>query len=178
MDHMALAKEIDQIARLTGHFLLRSGQTSSEYFDKYRFESNPKLLAQIAAQMAPMIPKNTEVLAGLEVGGIPIATALSLHTGLPQVFVRKKAKDYGTCQFAEGCEIKGRQVCIIEDVITTGGQVLISAEDLRKSGAKIDHALCVIFRGKLSLEDFAEQNKIRVKPLFTATDLAKASGRS
>lgn len=177
MDHMALAKEIDQIARLTGSFVLRSGQTSTEYFDKYRFESDPKLLAQIAKQMAPLIPQGTEVLAGLEVGGIPIATALSLQTGLPQVFVRKKAKEYGTCQFAEGCEISGRKVCIVEDVITTGGQVLISAEDLRKAGAKIDHALCVIYRGKGSLEDFAHQHKIEVSPLFTAQDLAKAAGR-
>ena len=70
-----LADEINAIARLTGTFTLRSGQIATEYFDKYRFEAQPELLARIAAAMAPMIPANTEVLAGLEMGGIPIATA-------------------------------------------------------------------------------------------------------
>lgn len=141
-----LADQINAIARLTGTFTLRSGQIATEYFDKYRFEAQPALLARIAAALAPLIPEGTEVLAGLEMGGIPIATALSLHTGLPAAFVRKEAKKYGTARLAEGAEIIGKRVTIVEDVITTGGQVVISANDLRSLGAIVDHVVCVIDR--------------------------------
>ena len=142
----ALADQINTIARLTGTFTLRSGQIATEYFDKYRFEAQPALLAEIAAAMAPMIPEGTEVLAGLEMGGIPIATALSLHTGIPAAFVRKEAKTYGTAQLAEGAPIVGKRVTVVEDVITTGGQVVISTNDLRALGANVEHVLCVIDR--------------------------------
>lgn len=142
----ALADQINTIARLTGTFTLRSGQIATEYFDKYRFEAQPTLLAEIAAAMAPMIPEGTEVLAGLEMGGIPIATALSLHTGIPAAFVRKEAKTYGTAQLAEGAPIVGKRVTVVEDVITTGGQVVISTNELRALGANVEHVLCVIDR--------------------------------
>ena len=163
-----LAKKIYEISYLRGQFKLRSGQTSSEYFDKYRFEAEPLLLKAIAEQMAPLIPKDTEILAGLEMGGIPIATALSLHTGLPALFVRKKAKDYGTCQFAEGRDFKGKKLCIIEDVVTTGGQVLLSTDDLRKAGALVTDVLCVIHRGTGT--PLAEA-KLNLHPLFTMEEL-------
>ena len=101
----SLAQRVNSIARLTGTFTLRSGQVATEYFDKYRFEADPVLLADIAAALAPLLPSDTEVLAGLELGGVPIATALSLHTGLPAAFVRKEAKTYGTAQLAEGADI-------------------------------------------------------------------------
>lgn len=142
----ALADQINAAARLTGTFTLRSGQTATEYFDKYRFEAQPALLRQIAEAMAVMIPAGTEVLAGLEMGGIPIATALSLHTGIPAAFVRKEAKKYGTAQLAEGSDIAGKRVTVVEDVITTGGQVVISTNDLRALGAQVEHVLCVIDR--------------------------------
>ncbi len=142
----ALADKVNTIARLTGTFTLRSGQIATEYFDKYRFEAEPTLLAEIAAAMAPMIPEGTEVLAGLEMGGIPIATALSLHTGIPAAFVRKEAKTYGTALLAEGSPIVGKRVTVVEDVITTGGQVVISTNDLRALGANVEHVLCVIDR--------------------------------
>jgi orotate phosphoribosyltransferase len=100
-----LADRINSVSRLTGTFTLRSGQIASEYFDKYRFEAQPALLAEIATAMAPLIPEGTEVLAGLEMGGIPIATALSMHTGIPAAFVRKEAKTYGTAQLAEGTPV-------------------------------------------------------------------------
>lgn len=170
MERQELANEIVKVAHLTGQFLLRSGKTSTEYFDKYRFEAQPKLLAAIAAQMAPMIPKGTEALAGLEMGGIPIATALSLATGLPAVFVRKSAKDYGTRQFAEGLNVEGKRICIIEDVITTGGQVLISTKDLRGLGAQVNDVLCVIYRGDSTPESF-KSDDLNVKALFTKMDL-------
>jgi len=147
MNKQELARKIYEISHLTGEFKLRSGQTSNEYFDKYRFESNPETLREIAKQMAPLVPPGTEILAGLEMGGIPIATALSLQTGIPAVFVRKEAKTYGTCQFAEGLEIKGKKLCVIEDVITTGGQVVLSTQDLRGLGAVVQNVICVIHRG-------------------------------
>jgi len=79
-------------------------------------------------------------------GGIPIATALSLRTGIPAAFVRKEAKKYGTARLAEGADIEGRRVTVVEDVITTGGQVVISTNDLRVLGANVEHVLCVIDR--------------------------------
>src|SRR3954470_21978797 len=90
-----LAKQVFKVAHLRGEFKLRSGQTSNEYFDKYQFESDPRLLSQIAKGLKSQIPAGTELLGALEMGGIPIATALSLETGIPIVFVRKEAKDYG-----------------------------------------------------------------------------------
>ena len=167
-----LAKKIYDISYLRGEFKLRSGQTSSEYFDKYRFEAEPLLLKAIAESMAPLIPKETEILAGLEMGGIPIATALSLHTGIPALFVRKKAKDYGTCQFAEGRDFKGKKLCIIEDVVTTGGQVLLSTEDLRKAGALVSDVLCAIHRGT---GHPLEGANLKLHPLFTMEELKASS---
>lgn len=167
-----LAKAIYDISHLTGNFKLRSGQTSTEYFDKYRFESQPKMLKAIAQQLAPLLPKDIDILAGLEMGGIPIATALSFETGLPVLFVRKKAKDYGTCQFAEGLEFKGRRLCIIEDVITTGGQVLLSTKDLREAGAVVEQVVCVIHRGQ-SPEPKIQEMGLTMKSLFTMEDLKR-----
>jgi len=170
MTKQELAVKIYEISHLIGEFKLRSGQVSNEYFDKYRFESKPQILKEIARQMAPLIPAGTEVLAGLEMGGIPVATALSLETGIPTVFVRKKAKDYGTCQFAEGLEVKNKKVCIIEDVVTTGGQVILSTEDLRSLGAQIDSVLCVIHRGSGQEPKLAEIG-LQLKALMTMNEL-------
>lgn len=172
MNRQELAKRIFEVAHLTGEFKLRSGQVSNEYFDKYRFESRPELLKEIAEQLKELVPPGTEVLAGLEMGGIPIATALSLATGIPVTFVRKKAKDYGTCKFAEGLEIAGKKVLVVEDVITTGGQVAISTADLRTTGAQIDTVICVIDRGGGA--DTMAKAGLKMKALFTSEQL-KAS---
>lgn len=170
MERSQLASEIMRVAHLTGQFRLRSGKTSTEYFDKYRFEAQPQLLKAIAQLMAPLIPPQTEILAGLEMGGIPISTALSLQTGLPQVMVRKHAKDYGTCQFAEGIDVKGKQICVVEDVITTGGQVHISSQDLRRLGAIVENVVCVIYRGEEPLENFRAHG-LKAQALFTKKEL-------
>lgn len=173
MNHKELAKKIFEISHLTGEFKLRSGQVSQEYFDKYRFESQPLLLRAIADEMKNLIPAGTELLAGLEVGGIPIATALSLVTGIPVVFVRKKAKEYGTRQLAEGASIQGKKICVIEDVITTGGQVHLSVQDLRDGGAIVNDVLCVIDRGVDSILKMSEKN-LKLKSLFTMSELKES----
>lgn len=170
MEKSVLAKKIFEVAHLTGTFKLRSGTTSHEYFDKYRFEAQPALLREIAKHMAPLIPPGTQALAGLEMGGIPIATALSLETGLPCAFIRKEAKEYGTCQFAEGLDLKGKKVCVIEDVITTGGQVILSAKDIHSLGAEILGVLCVIHRGS-GIEPKLEEAGLPMKALMTMAEL-------
>jgi orotate phosphoribosyltransferase len=173
MTKNALALEIMKVAHLIGTFTLRSGSVSNEYFDKYLFESRPELLRAIAAQLAPLIPKEIEVLAGLEMGGIPIVTALSLETGLPSAFVRKKAKEYGTRKFAEGAQVYGKTVLVVEDVITSGGQVILSATDLKNTGANIHSVLCVIDREQGGTEKLAEA-EITMNALFTMSELKAA----
>lgn len=143
-----LAEDITAAARLQGVFKLRSGEISTVYFDKYRFESDPALLRRIAQRMLRLLPDNTEILAGLELGGIPIATAMSLECGLPVVFVRKKAKDYGTCQAVEGTDIHGKRTVLIEDVVTTGGAVSSAAALVRAIGADVIAVACTIWRGE------------------------------
>ncbi|MBN2240910.1 MAG: orotate phosphoribosyltransferase [Dehalococcoidales bacterium] len=170
MDRKELAAKIYSVSHLTGEFILRSGQVSNEYFDKYLFESDPEILEEIAAQMTALIPESTEVLAGLEMGAIPVATMLSAKTGLPAVFVRKKAKEYGTCKLAEGADINGKKLCIIEDVVTTGGQIILSTKDLRGFGAVIEDVLCVIERGDRSYGILAEEG-LTLHPLFTMDEL-------
>lgn len=172
MSQSELAKQVYEVAYLTGEFKLRSGQTSGEYFDKYQFEARPQLLKQIAQSLAPLVPKDTEVLAGLELGGVPLATALSLELGLPMVFVRKQAKTYGTCRIAEGVDFRNKKVCVIEDVITTGGQVIESCAELKRDGAIIHQVLCVILRGT---GQELEQKQLPLKSLFTMDQLKAAA---
>jgi orotate phosphoribosyltransferase len=170
MDRNELAQKIYNISHIEGNFRLRSGQISNEYFDKYLFESDPELLAEIANQLAELIPEGTEVLAGLEMGGIPLATTLSLQTGIPAVFVRKKAKEYGTCKLAEGADIRDRKICVVEDVVTTGGQIVISANDLKQLGAQIKYVLCVIERDKKCRENLNKEG-LELLSLFTMEEL-------
>lgn len=170
MDKNQLAQEIYKVSHLNGEFKLRSGLVSNEYFDKYLFESNPTLLNEIANQLSKLIPEGTDVLAGLEMGGIPIATALSLKTGIPVVFVRKEAKSYGTCKLAEGIDIQTKTVCIIEDVVTTGGQIIRSAEDLKNVGAKVKNVLCVIDRNQSGKENLFKEGLLLLS-LLTMDDL-------
>lgn len=173
MDRAALARSIYEIAHLTGSFTLRSGQISQEYFDKYLFEAEPAVLREVAAQLQALIPPGTRVLAGLEMGGIPVATALSLATGLPAAFVRKKAKAYGTCKLAEGADVAGKGIVIVEDVVTTGGQVILSAKDLREAGAVVEDVICVIERNPEGRDKLAAEG-LRLHALFTMEELIAA----
>ena len=165
-----LAASVHEACHLTGEFTLRSGATATEYFDKFRFEARPDLLAAVADELALLVPEGTEVLAGQELGGIPIVTALSLSTGLPAAFVRKQAKPYGTRRLAEGADVDGRRVLVVEDVATTAGQMLLSTKDLRDAGAHVDHALVVIDRLAGGREALAGIG-VELHALFTRDDL-------
>jgi orotate phosphoribosyltransferase len=175
MDKAQLAKRVVEVALLRGEFKLRSGQISNVYFDKYQFEARPELLKEIARQLAPLVPAGTEVLAGLELGGVPIATALSFELGLPVAFVRKERKTYGTCLIAEGAKLRDKKVCIVEDVITTGGAVLDSARELKAEGALLDVVLSVIYRGDPAKDYFAADGLRRLS-LLSLADLEPHMG--
>jgi orotate phosphoribosyltransferase len=171
---VTLAARVFAASHLTGTFVLRSGRTADHYFDKYRFESDPALLAEIVSALEPLVPAATEGLAGLELGGVPLATMLSAATGLPAYFVRKEPKKYGTEQVCEGGDVAGRRLLIVEDVVTTGGQIVLSAQDLRSAGAQVDHALCVIDREGGGAGVTGAEG-ITLHALFTMRDL-EASG--
>jgi len=169
-----LARSIFDASHLTGEFHLRSGAVATEYFDKYQFEANPELIRAIADALTKLVPEGSDALAGLELGGVPLAIVLSQKTGLPTLFVRKKAKSYGTCRLAEGGEIAGRRLCVVEDVVTSGGQIAESVAELRALGAEISSALCVIDRESGGRENLAEVG-VELHALFTMSDLMDAA---
>ncbi len=170
----ALARKIFETSNLRGQFRLRSGVTSNEYFDKYLFESDPQLLREIAAAMSQLLPADVDALAGLELGGIPLATAISQITNLPALCVRKKAKEYGTCKLAEGGEVAGRNLVIVEDVITSGGQIRESAKELRALGANILKVIVVIDRESGGAENLST-DQLELGVLFTMSELKEAA---
>ena len=174
MDRGELAREIYERTHLTGEFVLRSGAVSTEYFDKYLFESDPVLLRAVAEALVPLVPAGTDALAGLELGGIPLATMLSQLTGLPALFVRKEAKTYGTCRLAEGGELSGRRLTIVEDVVSSGGQVILSTSDLRDRGATVEHAVIVIDRRGPDHQHQLADAGIQLHALFTMDELKRA----
>jgi len=175
LDRSTLARRIYDTSHITGQFRLRSGTLSEEYFDKYLFESDPALLREIALHLRPLIPQGTEALAGLELGGVPLATMLSQVTSLPLLLVRKKAKEYGTCKLAEGCAIKDRRLLIVEDVVTTGGQIVASAKELRQLGARICGVVCVIDR-QAGATDNLKAEGLEFLPLFTMSEIKSLAG--
>jgi orotate phosphoribosyltransferase len=170
-----LARDIYHRAHLTGEFQLRSGVTAHEYFDKYLFESDPVLLRRIVEALAPLVPAHgVDALAGMEMGGIPIVTMLSQVTGIPALFVRKEAKTYGTRRLAEGGEVEGQRLFIVEDVVTSGGAILDSLEELRTRGGIVEAGVCVIDRESGGVKNLADAG-VQLQALFTMTEL-KAAG--
>lgn len=170
-DTMAsVARRINEVAFLTGEFLLRSGIVSDHYFDKYAFESDPKLLSDICDLLAPRVPDTAEVLVGMELGGVPIATMLSQRTGLPLALARKEPKAYGTARQIEGPEVRGKNAFIVEDVITSGGAVADSIGVLRHLGATVTQVLCVINRGDPN-PSLLNERHVTLDALFTEDTL-------
>jgi len=123
--------------------------------------------------MVPLLPAGTDLLGGLEMGGIPIATVLSARTGLPALFVRKNAKEYGTCKLAEGPDVAGRRITLVEDVITTGGAVRDATNALRELGAIVDVVVCAIDRSPAGENPLADVG-LEVRPVLTKADLDAA----
>lgn len=165
-----LKNRILETSTLEGEFILRSGQQTDHYFDKYLFESSPNFLQQICQQLFYQFPQDYDILGGLELGGIPIATVLSQITQKPVIFVRKEAKQYGTCKLAEGIDYVDKKICIIEDVITTGGQVIESCQSLVDRGAIIHSIFCVILRDQNGRKNI-EKCGLRLYNLFDFSEI-------
>ena len=169
----ALAQALVEHAYLEGDFLLRSGRRSRYYLDKYRFETRPDLLRplgeRIAAAVKEHAPDATR-LAGPELGAVALAAAASLQSGLPFIIVRKAAKEYGTAKRIEGPYEEGECICLIEDVVTSGGALLDSVEALRGAGLVVHTAVCVVDREEGGADALARHD-VRLRPLFRAGEL-------
>jgi orotate phosphoribosyltransferase len=160
-------------AYLEGDFLLRSGKRSRYYLDKYRFETRPDILAalgeRIAQAVADFEPEAVR-LAGPELGAVALAAAGSLASGLPFVIVRKAAKEYGTSNRLEGVYEEGDCVCLVEDVVTSGGALLEAVEALRDAGLTVRTAVCVVDREEGGADALA-RHAVRLRPIFRASEV-------
>lgn len=165
-----VAKRIAEVALLRGMFTLRSGRTSTFYLDKYLFSTQPDILAALGRMFAERLPAGITRLAGAELGGIPLVTAASLASGIPCVFIRNQKKDYGTARQLEGVIGAADRVVIVEDVATTGGQVLEAATVLAETGAAIVKIIATIDRLEGARENI-EQAGFSFDALFTVRDL-------
>ena len=144
-----LAQAIKQAAYLEGDFVLSSGKRSKYYLDKWRFETDPALLREIAKALTALLPEPApDRLAGVELGGVPLAAALALETGLPYLIVRREAKGYGTAKEVEGVMEAGERVVLVEDVLTTAGQAINAAQRLANLGLRVERIIYVIDRGE------------------------------
>ena len=172
----ALASELVRHAYLEGDFLLRSGKRSRYYLDKYRFETRPELLRPIGERIADVVREHAADavrLAAPELGAVALAAAASLAGGLPFLIVRKEAKEYGTANRLEGPYEAGECVCLVEDVVTSGGALLESVEALRGAGLVVHTAVCVVDREEGGADALA-RHAVRLRPLFRASELLAA----
>lgn len=165
-----LARDLVKASYLKGDFVLRSGKRSNRYFDKFLFETDPALLRRLGKHLAALVPKETQRLAAPELGAVLLGGAVSMETGLPLLLVRKEPKGYGTSKQIEGRLAPGEKITVIEDVVTTGGDSLRSAQVLRDAGADVIHVVVVLDR-----EEGGEANirgaGIPYSPLFRVQDL-------
>jgi len=168
-----LRRTLVEAAYLEGDFVLRSGKRSRYYLDKYRFETRPDLLAALGERIAATVrehePDATR-LAGPELGAVALAAAGSLASGLPFLIVRKEAKEYGTSNRIEGVFDDGECVCLVEDVVTSGGALLEAVEAVRDAGLVVRTAICVVDREEGGADALA-RNAVRLRPLFRASEL-------
>lgn len=168
-----LAQRIADVSLLRGEFTLRSGRKSNYYLDKYRFETQPDVLAALGKLFAERVTERTDRIAGAELGAVPLAAAAGIASGKPIVFIRNQKKDYGTAKQVEGVLNAGETVLIVEDVLTTGGQVLEAAKTLQDLGAKIERIVAVIDRLEGARENI-EKAGFTFESLFTTKDLGIA----
>ena len=176
MDDGELARAIRSHAYLEGDFLLRSGRRSRYYLDKYRFETRPDLLDAIGVRIAERVvaeEPGAVRLAGPELGAVALAAASSLRSGLPFLIVRKEAKGYGTDRQVEGEYEQGDRVCLVEDVVTSGGAAAEAVEALRRAGLECETAICVVDREEGGADGLAAIG-VRLVSLFRARQLIEA----
>lgn len=173
MNRSELARGLREAAYLEGDFVLRSGRRSTYYLDKYRFETRPDLLRALGTALANAVRERepgAARLAGPELGAVALAAAASLETGLPFLIVRKEAKDYGTANRLEGVSEAGECVCLIEDVVTSGGAAIEAVSALRAAGLRVSNAICVIDREEGGVDALA-RHAVRLWPLFRVSEL-------
>ena len=172
-----LTRAIRERAYLEGDFVLRSGRRSSFYLDKYRFSTDPELLREIGSRLAETVARvepDAARLAAPELGAVPLAAATSLAGGLPFVIVRGQAKEYGTANRLEGTFSPGERVCLLEDVVTSGGAAAEAVAALREAGLECSNAVCVVDREEGGADALARL-AVRLWPLFRAADITDAS---
>jgi orotate phosphoribosyltransferase len=160
-------------AYLEGDFVLRSGKRSTYYLDKYRFETRPDILAALGQRVARAVEDvepDADRLAGPELGAVALAAAGSLASGLPFLIVRKEAKEYGTSNRVEGAYEEGETVCVVEDVVTSGGALLEAVRALREAGLTVRAAVCIVDREEGGPEALAAEG-VELRPIFRAADL-------
>jgi len=173
MERDDLARALRDAAYLEGDFVLRSGRRSRYYLDKYRFETRPEVLAPLGEALAEAVREHepdVDRLAGPELGAVALAAATSLESGLPFLIVRKAAKEYGTAQQLEGVYEEGECVCLIEDVVTSGGAAIEAVEALRNAGLRVSNAICVVDREEGGVDELA-RHAVRLRALFRASEL-------
>jgi orotate phosphoribosyltransferase len=176
MTDAELVRRLKEQAFLEGDFVLRSGKRSTYYLDKYRFETHPDLLRELGERIASRAREaapGAARLAGPELGAVALAASASLASGLPFLIVRKEQKDYGTSRLLEGEFEAGEEVCLVEDVVTSGGAAVAAVRALRESGLRCRTAVCVVDREEGGADALARE-AVRLTPLFRAEDLLSA----
>lgn len=172
----ALGRLLVEYALLEGDFVLRSGRRSSWYLDKYRFETSPDLLAQLGqrlAEAAREVEPGAVRLAGPALGAVALAASASMASGVPFIIVRGETKEYGTANRIEGPFERGDLVCLVEDVVTSGGALAASVSALRDAGLIVRNALCVVDREEGGSDALARLG-VRLRALYRASDLLAA----
>jgi orotate phosphoribosyltransferase len=172
-----LGVKLREHALLEGDFVLRSGRRSSYYLDKYRFETRPELLGPLGERLAAAANEHEPDavrLAGPALGAVALAASASLASGLPFVIVRDSAKQYGTANRLEGPFEQGEIVCLIEDVVTSGGALAEAVTALREAGLVVRNAVCVVDREEGGADALARLG-VRLRSLYRAGDLIAAA---
>lgn len=170
MERTELAKRIRDAAYLEGEFTLRSGRKSNYYLDKYLFETQPDILRALGEMFATHVAASTTLIAGAELGGVALAAATALASEKPFVIIRNTRKDYGTSKPYEGKLSSADSVLLVEDIATTGGQVLEAATLITHIGGRVERIVAVIDRQEGARENI-EKAGFLFESLFTKADL-------